>query len=126
MLLGFYLPVLFLCFMVLNSANIFYRYILTPYKLHTQKISFAELMVILNTAIETQLQLYENDIFEIKGAITNSNFENYYRDLVDTIIASLSPDFMKHMSFYMREDQIITLICRTVKEFLAQKVNGPI
>lgn len=89
-----------------------------------QAYSFEELLKILETICNFQLSLYEKDIFENKGAITNSNFDNFYHDLVNSIIDSLSPHFFYKMNFYIKEEAVVEIICRIVKQYLSEKVNG--
>lgn len=103
-----------------------YDKILSRYALTTSPDSFQELIIALNIAIQTELDLWEKDVFIDKNAITNSNFENYYHEITDHILKSLSPFFFKKMSQYITEDAIISIIARKTKEYLVSKINGTV
>ena len=98
--------------------------ILIPYKLTVSESDFQELLIALNAAIQTELDLWEKDVFVNKGSITNSNFDNYYYEITQHIIASLSPIFFKKMTQFISNDAIISIIGRKVKEYLTTKING--
>ena len=98
--------------------------ILIPYRLTVSDTTFQELLLALNAAIQTELDLWEKDVFANKNAITNSNFENFYYEITDHIIKSLSPIFFKKMTQYISEDAIISIVGRKVKEYLTGKING--
>ena len=117
-ILSIFISIIFLC-----TAFIFYKYIYSPHKVRTSNMSLPDLLVVLQTVINTELDLYEKNIFSTKGALTNSNFENFYKDIVNSIINALSQDFFVRMSFFINQDAIVTIICRTVKDYLAEKVN---
>lgn len=126
MLITYLLFLLGFCLLFLATTFVFYRYIYTTYKINTQELAFDELLLVLNASINTQIELYEQDIFKYKGAITNANFENYYNTITKSIINSVSAQYMKRLSFFITEDEIIAIICRKVKEYLTTKVNGTV
>lgn len=100
--------------------------ILCKYTLTTSSDSFQELVLTLNIAIQTELDLWEKDVFVDKNAITNSNFENYYHEITNHILKSLSPIFFKKISQYITEDAVISIVARKTKEYLAGKINGTV
>ena len=102
----------------------FFKFIYTPYKLKTTKISFSELLTVLNATINTELELYEKDVFKTKGALLNSNFDNYYMDITTNIIKKLSPTFFMRMKIYLTEEAVAEVIARTVKIYLTEKIDG--
>jgi hypothetical protein len=110
----------------LLSAYTLFHKILIPYKLTVSETSFQELLIALNAAIQTEFDLFDKNVFIDKTAITNSNFDNYYYELTDHIIKSLSPLFYKKMTQFITEDAIYTIIGRKVKEYLTGKINGAV
>lgn len=104
---------------VLASFYIYKKYIVASY----QKVSFTELLTILKFIIDGELNTYDETIFRLKGSITNSNFENFYRDLTSQIIDSIPDNFYVQMKPYLSKEAVIKIICRDVKKYLASKVN---
>ena len=90
------------------------------------EVSFQELLIALNAAIQTEFELWEKDVFVDKKAITNSNFDNYYMEITNQIIKSLSPIFFVNIGKYISEEAVVSIIGRKTKEFLVTKVNGVI
>lgn len=113
--LWFFIWIVVLCFVIFEG-------ILPKYHTITSEVSFQELLVALNAAINTELELWEKDVFNNKQALTNSNFENYYIDISDHIIKSLSPIFFINMGKYITEDAVVAIIGRRTKEFLVNKM----
>ena len=102
----------------------FYMNIYLKYKKKNVYIDFETALAILKIIINTELDAYENDIFISKGSITNSNFDNYYKDITGKVIKNVSPDLITYLSFYVTEDMIYLIIARSVKKFLTDKING--
>ena len=102
----------------------FYKRIYIPYKKELIDLDFDTSLSILKVIINTELDAYETDIFMNKGSITNSNFDNYYKDITGKIIKNLSPAIISHLSLYVTEDMIYVIIARSVKKFLTEKING--
>lgn len=112
--------------MLYFTAYNFYKRIYIPYKREVLNLDFETSLFVLKTIINSELDAYENDIFNKKGSITNSNFENYYNDICDKIVRNLSPNLVKQLSLYITEDMIIVIIARATKKFLTEKINGTI
>ena len=110
----------------LITAYILYSKILIPYKLTISDAEFSELLIALNAAINTEFELWEKDVFTSKKSITNSNFDNYYHEMTNAIIQSLSPIFFKKMNQYITEEAIVSIIGRKTKEYLTSKITGTI
>lgn len=125
-ILGIIFIVAWITACIIFAVYIIYNKILCKYTLITSQDSFQELIVALNIAVQTELDLWEKDVFNDKNAITNSNFENYYHEITDHILKSLSPIFFKKMSQYVTEDAIISIIARKTKEYLVSKINGTV
>ena len=107
-------------------AYFFYKKILLPYRKQLVDLDFETSLFILKTIINSELDTYENDIFMSKGSITNTNFENYYKDITEKIIKNISPDLIRHLSLYITEDMIYVIVARAVKKFLTEKISGTI
>ena len=104
----------------------FYKKIYIEYKKELVDLDFESALSILKLIINTELDAYENDIFMNKGSITNSNFDNYYKDITNKIIEKLSPTLVKHLSLYINEAMVYIIIARAVKKFLTEKINGTV
>lgn len=125
-LLQIILVTIILCSIFIITSMVFLKYVLTPYRTQFLVHSFEELLIILNAAIQTEIDLFEKDVFQSKQAITNSNFDNYYQEMNTTIIRSLSPTFYIAIQRYLSYDTVITIIARKVKIYLTGKVNGSV
>lgn len=99
-----------------------FRFILPEYKVKVSDVSFQELLLALNAAIQTELDIWERNVFVNKQAITNSNFENYYNEISVHIAKSLSPTFYLNISKYISEDAVISIIGRKTREYLTGKI----
>ena len=117
---------LWVLFISLICFYVLYRKILPKYKMTVSEVSFQELLIALNAAIQTEFELWEKDVFVDKKAITNSNFDNYYMEITNQIIKSLSPIFFVNIGKYISEEAVVSIIGRKTKEFLVTKVNGVI
>ena len=123
-ILSFLITSSWIAVLVFLIVYVIFNRILIPYRLTVSDTSFQELLLALNAAIQTELDLWEKDVFANKNALTNSNFENFYYEITDHIIKSLSPIFFKKMTQYISEDAIISIVGRKVKEYLTGKING--
>lgn len=112
--------------MLYTVIYLFFKKIYTPHKKSIVSLDFETSLFILKTIINTELDAYDNDIFISKGSITNTNFDNYYKDITGKIIKNLSPDLIRHLSLYITEDMVYTVVARAVKKFLAEKVTGTV
>lgn len=99
-----------------------FRFILPEYKVKVSDVSFQELLLALNAAIQTELDIWERNVFVNKQAITNSNFENYYNEISVHIAKSLSPTFYLNISKYISEDAVISIIGKKTREYLTGKI----
>jgi len=118
-------PVYVLVFLLIGLF-VFYKLIYTPHVVKSAQLTFSDLLTAMNAVINTELDIYEKNIFATRGAITNANFDNYYKDITDKILFALSPTFYFHMSIYLTEDAVATIVCRKVKEYLTTKINGTV
>ena len=100
--------------------------ILPKYHMIKSEVTFQELLLALNAAIQTEFDLWEKDVFVNKHAITNSNFDNYYFEMTDHILKSLSPIFFINIGKYITEDAVVSIIGRKTKEYLTTKISGAI
>ena len=112
------------CILFLITTYVFYTFIYTKFKINTRDITFEELILSLNTVVNTCIQMYEKNVFNTKGSITNANYDNFYYDITSMIFDSLSPTFYMQMSVYITKDAVATIVCRNVKEYLNSKITG--
>ena len=100
--------------------------IMPIYHMLTHVSDFEEVYTVFVTIVKNEIELYENDVFEHRNAITNANYENYYKDLCNRIISKISPQLKRELRFYLSEEAIISYIARTVKQYLAAYVKDPL
>ena len=102
---------------------IVFKKIMPAYQRSVANLTVNELLLSLNTIIENEISVYERSLFEGGGkVVSNAQFDNYYKDITARIINSLSEDFFTRMSFFMKKEAVVSLICRTVKIYLSEKI----
>ena len=109
--------------LVILSITFIFKLILPRYKLTIQQSSFEELIMTLNLVINTEIELWEKDVFSNKGAITNSNFENFYIEISTHILDTLSPTFYHNIERYITEEMVASIVGRKTKEYLTTKIK---
>lgn len=102
----------------------FYNLIWIPYKKSVGGHSFEDLILILRTVINTELDAYENDVFRLKGSLTNSNFNQFYLDITKKISQDIPDEFLDDLKQYLTQDAIFRIIGREVKKFLEDHIHG--
>lgn len=85
---------------------------------------FLNLLTILSSQIQSELDSYDSDIFQSKGSITNNNFDVYYRDITSRILKNINPSLIKDLSYYYTEDAVYRFIGRSVRDYLVTKIKG--
>ncbi|MCM1214136.1 MAG: hypothetical protein NC548_06400 [Lachnospiraceae bacterium] len=112
------LGILGLCgYMLLHSST--QKQAMTPEE-------FINLLAILNSIVDARINDYENSIFDglnNKGSITNNNFDNYYREMTETIIADIPDSLIAGLENYYTESAIIKFIGRKVRDYLVSKIK---
>lgn len=103
-------------------AWFFFNKIYKDFKMKTAPISADDIFFILRTTITSQIELYERNVFSHRPAMTNANFENYYRDIVEAIISSLSDSFFYKATSIMSRESIVQYICSAVRSHLTEKI----
>lgn len=83
---------------------------------------FNELIDILKGIISIEIDLYETNIFKDREGITNANFDNFYKDMCESIEKNISAEFMNEITKYVTIDFVYTLIARKIKTYLVSKV----
>lgn len=100
----------------------FYKKIYLQYKNSVFNTTFEELIVILKMIINSEIESYENDVFTSKGSLTNSTFDNFYKDICNKVVRDLSPEMVNQLSKYISEEMIYRIIAKTVKKYLSEKI----
>ena len=85
---------------------------------------FLNLLTILSSQIQSELDSYDSDIFQSKGSITNNNFDVYYRDITSRILKNINPNLIKDLSYYYTEDAVYRFIGRSVRDYLVTNIKG--
>lgn len=100
-----------------------YKFILIKFKQRTQDLTIEELFNSINVIVNNEISLYERNILDNGGKIiTNASYQNYYKDIMENITKALSPDIVARISFYLKEEALITWISREVKIYLNSKI----
>ena len=83
MKLDFFIISSWIFFLILFFCYLLFRKILPKYKLSSSDTSLSDVILTLNVMINTELQLWENDIFkENQGIGNNAQYENFYNDVL--------------------------------------------
>ena len=92
---------------------------------NTSSEEFVSNLAVLNAIIQTELDIYDNDIFERKGGLNNQEFENYLASITKDIISKISDEFIKNMSRTWTREAIYEYVVRKVKAYLIEQVYIP-
>ena len=92
---------------------------------NTSSEEFVSNLAVLNAIIQTELDIYDNDIFERKGGLNNQEFENYLTSITKDIISKISDEFIKNMSRTWTREAIYEYVVRKVKAYLIEQVYIP-
>lgn len=111
------------CIITLISLKIFFNYIRAPYIKKIRVLPFEELLNILNTFINLEIKLYDENVFKKTYSLTNANFENYYRDLMAKIDSHISDGFKEQFGLYINERALVEIVARAVRNFLSEKIR---
>lgn len=121
-MIHFYIIPLF-SVVLIAAAVCIVRYVTTRYFVPPQQATFDELISCLTLIINTEIAMYEQTIFRHKGAITNSNYENFYNDLVTRILDAIPERFYLEMSRFMTKEEVVTIICHKIHSYLRGKAT---
>ena len=111
--------------LIIGSKVFLYKKVYPMYRTAIADVSFSDLLTVLNAVINTELEMWEKDVFKGKdnAVATNSRFENYYLEISHHIANSLSPIFYQNMSKYITEEEVISIIGRKVSQFLVEHTS---
>ncbi len=87
---------------------------------------FVNLLAILNSIVDSHINTYETSIFDglnNKGSITNNNYDNYYKEMTQTILADIPDELMIGLESYYTEAAIVRFISRKVRDYLVSKIK---
>ena len=110
----------------LGVTWVLFRKILPKYKITVSEVTLSELLIALNAMINTELDLWKDDVFnDNKGVANNSQYENYYHEICGKILYSISPIFYDNIEKYITSEAVVSIIGRKVKNFLNTYVKEP-
>ena len=121
--------VFFLCAVVASAVILFTAYILTkhillPYRHKSDTIPPDQLFGFLNIVIENEISMFDKRVFGNKRTgISNSDYENFYKELCTTILNGFSEDYLYKMSFFLSDEHLASIVSRTVHEYLVSKLE---
>ena len=116
---------LILNFVVLTALSLLFVWkILDKRKRDFSIKNYAELLTILQVIITTEVEQYENQIFIDREGITNQNFEMFLNDLTYKVTDHITPQFMKAINIYIKEENVYQLIVRSIEAYLRSKINN--
>lgn len=126
MLLKIVIITTWLALLFLGIVWVLFRKILPKYKITVSDVTLNELLIALNAMINTELELWKNDVFnDNKGVANNSQYENYYHEITGKILDSISPIFFDNIEKYITSEAVVSIIGRRVKNFLNTYVKEP-
>lgn len=126
MLLKIITITVWLALLFLGITWVLFRKILPKYKITVSDVTLNELLIALNAMINTELELWKDDVFnDNKGVANNSQYENYYHEITGKILDSISPIFFDNIEKYITSEAIVSIIGRRVKNFLNTYVKEP-
>jgi hypothetical protein len=119
-----YVYPLYIAFIIVLTLIFILKFIIPRFLISTKRESLDMLLGALRTVIKTELNIYDADIFKENGALNNATFQNYYEDITNHILnEDLSDEFYIKIRGYMNEDAVASIVCRIVKEYLADKIK---
>ena len=115
--------ILFILVGIYTLIYAIYKFVLIKFKQRTQDLTIEELFNSINVIVNNEISLYERNILDNGGKIiTNASYQNYYKDIMENITKSLSPDIIARIGLYIKEEALITWISREVKIYLNSKI----
>lgn len=112
--------------LIFGFISVLFVFILPYYKKATHIGSFEECFTVFVAIIQSEIDMYENNVFENRKAITNSNYDNYYKDLSTRIIKRISPNLKRQLCYYITEEAMILYVARTVQNYLSRYIKEPL
>lgn len=126
MMIDIILPFIYTVFLfvvIYYFAKFFYLNIYANYKTKTGGFDIDDIMEVLRIITQAEIEMYEENIFSKRQALTNTSYENYFKDITNNIINALSPEFFYKSSVYFTEETIIRIITRNVSKYLQEKIK---
>lgn len=106
---------------------LFSRFITGPfvtYKRKTAYFTMEEIVSSIMAVCDVQFKLYDNNRFRESGPmLTNTSFDNYFKELSTKCLNSLSDEFYEKASMFMKEDAIALMISEYVRNYLTGKIG---
>lgn len=103
--------------------HLLFKNVIIRFKQKTEFLSIEDVITAVNLVIRTEISLYERNVFDNGGRIlTNSSYENYYRDITENILKALSKDIIDKATFYFTKESLYSMISREVKIYLNDKI----
>ncbi len=97
---------------------------LVTYKRKTSYFTMEEIVSSIMAVCNVQFKLYDNNRFRESGPmLTNTSFDNYFKELSTKCLDSLSDEFYEKASMFMKEDAIALMISEYVRNYLTDKIG---
>lgn len=97
---------------------------LVTYKRKTAYFTMEEIVSSIVAVCDVQFKLYDNNRFRESGPmLTNTSFDNYFKELSIKCLDSLSDEFYEKASMFMKEDAIALMISEYVRNYLTNKIG---
>ena len=89
----------------------------------SMNLTINDLLDAVSIVVSNEISIYERNAFDNKGMIlSNSTFDNYYKDIMKNILNALSPQIIERLGFYITKDSLYRLISREVQVYLNNKI----
>lgn len=89
----------------------------------SMSLTINDLLEAVSIVVNNEISIYERNAFDNKGMIlSNSTFDNYYKDIMKNILNALSPQIIERLEFYITKESLYRLISREVQVYLNDKI----
>ena len=119
--ISMYLYPLYIAAVVFVLIYLIYRFVIKDYMSYPKELTFDDSLAIINTIINLELDIYENDVFDKQDTLSNAQYENFLQDIITRIDNALSPVLVASITRYMSEGELYTWIIRLVRRYFDKK-----
>lgn len=117
------ITVLIVAIVFIATSHIFLFKILSPFLRQNRKLTYEELFQTVWTTVDSEFEIYENNVFKNGGTpLNNASFKNYYHVISTELVTKFDKDFLIRVTQIMDEESFISFLGALTNTYLSQKL----